>query len=102
MRTTRLGIVAALVAGAACTRPGESRALAELEVGQGALADAEVGVAGGLAAIRELGDHRLALWAQAPVLDIEIALRTTAGAPARVPHPHAADRPGGGALRGVP
>lgn len=69
----------ALSAVAACTRPGDSRALAELDVGMSALSDAAVRVAGGLAAVRELADHRLVLWAQAPVLEVELVVGSTAG-----------------------
>ena len=43
------------------------------------LASAIDEVAGGLAAIRELTDHRLELWAQSPVLQIELTVGTTAG-----------------------
>lgn len=67
------------LAAAGCTRPAESRALAELEVGSAELRDASVVVAGALAAIRDLSDHRLELWAQAPVLAIELVVGSTAG-----------------------
>ena len=67
-----------LAALAACTRPAEERALAELEVGHAAISDASVSVAGALAAVRELRDHRLELWGQAPVLDVELVLGSTA------------------------
>jgi 3',5'-cyclic-AMP phosphodiesterase len=72
--------LAALAAGAAaaCIRPGEDRARDELDVGVAALADADVAVAGGLAAVRALADHRLELWAQSPVLDIRLSLLDTA------------------------
>src|SRR5690606_21500795 len=53
---------------AACTRPGEDRAQAELDVGHAALADATVRIEGGLAQIRDFTDYRLELWSQAPVL----------------------------------
>ena len=62
----------------ACTRPGASRAEDELAIGQAALADSSVRVAGGLAAIRELADYELELWSQAPVLDIELEVGATA------------------------
>ena len=63
----------------ACTRPAEERAQAELSIGSAQIADATVTVAGGLAAVRELTDHRLELWASAPVLSIELQLGSTAG-----------------------
>ncbi len=59
----------------ACTRPGEERALAELSVGHAELSDARVTIEGGLGVIRELADHRLDVWANSPVLSIEIDLR---------------------------
>ena len=63
---------------AACTRPSDQRALDDLGVGTASLTDADVQIAGGLAAVRELADHRLELWAQAPVLDLRLELRDTA------------------------
>ena len=42
--------------------------------GNAALTDAQLRVADGLAAVRELTDHRIELWAQSPVLDIELVL----------------------------
>lgn len=78
-RTLRLAAAAwTACAAAACLRPGEQRALDELGVGAAAIADADVQIAGGLAAVRALGDHRLELWAQAPVLDLRLALLDTA------------------------
>ncbi|HSK02927.1 MAG TPA: metallophosphoesterase, partial [Kofleriaceae bacterium] len=65
-------------AAAACIRPGEERARDELDIGAAALADADVAVAGGLAAVRALADHRLELWAQSPVLEIRLSLLDTA------------------------
>jgi len=63
---------AALVIAAACTRPGEQRALAELEVGRAAGDGITVDVAGGLAEIRALGAGVIELWAQAPVLELTV------------------------------
>jgi Icc protein len=68
----------AACAAAACARPGEDRARDDLDVGAAALADADVQVAGGLAAVRALADHRLELWSQAPVLDLRLSLLDTA------------------------
>lgn len=70
--------IAVLVLAAACTRPSENRAEEELAIGHAALADSSVRVAGGLAAIRKLADFELELWSQAPVLDIELEVGTTA------------------------
>lgn len=67
-----------LLALTACTRPAEERALEELTIGHAAISDASVTVAGALAAVRDLTDHRLELWGQAPVLDVELALGSTA------------------------
>lgn len=58
----------------ACTRPSEDRAAEEFAVGIAEIADAKVTVAGGLAAVRELTDHRLVVWSNSPVLDIELVL----------------------------
>ena len=63
---------------AACTRPAEQRAEAELSVGSAAITDAEIRIDGGLAAIRELADGRVELWSSAPILDIELAVDSTA------------------------
>ena len=71
----RLLVIAAL---AACTRPADDRAEAELAVGNASLADATVRIEGGLAQIRDFTDHRLELWSQSPVLAIELALTSTA------------------------
>ncbi|NVB79896.1 MAG: metallophosphoesterase [Kofleriaceae bacterium] len=62
----------------ACTRPSEERAEAELTIGQASLADAFVEVEGGLAAVRELADHKLVLWSQAPDLRFTLDIRDTA------------------------
>jgi 3',5'-cyclic-AMP phosphodiesterase len=59
---------------AACTRPGEQRALAELDVGTAELRGATVRAAGGLAAIRELSSGRIDLWSQTPDLELAITL----------------------------
>ncbi|HEY5945561.1 MAG TPA: metallophosphoesterase [Kofleriaceae bacterium] len=64
---------------AACTRPADERAPLELSVGNAAIADASVEVAGGLAAVRELTDHKLELWANSPVLSINLVVGNTAG-----------------------
>jgi 3',5'-cyclic AMP phosphodiesterase CpdA len=76
IRTAALALGAC--AAAACIRPGEERARDELDIGAAAIADADVAVAGGLAAVRALADHRLELWAQAPVLDVRLTLLDTA------------------------
>lgn len=62
---------------AACTRPGEQRALAELDIGHASLDGVSVEVADGLAAIRTLDDRKLELWSGAPVLDITLVLDST-------------------------
>jgi hypothetical protein len=65
---------------AACTRPGEQRALAELDVGSAALGGVTVQAAGGLAAIRELSDGRIDLWSQTPDLALTVTVdQTSAG-----------------------
>lgn len=67
-----------LVALTACTRPSEERTEEELEIGQASLADVFVEVEGGLAAVRELTDHKLVLWSQAPDLRFTLDIRDTA------------------------
>ena len=73
--------VAGLVGATACTRPGEQRALAELDVGSAGLRGISVQATGGLAAIRELGDGKLELWSQTPDLELTITLDPTAAGP---------------------
>ncbi|MEO7096112.1 MAG: metallophosphoesterase [Polyangiales bacterium] len=62
---------------AACTRPGDDRPLVEETVGSASIADATVSVGDGLAAVRELSDHRIDLWATAPAITIDITLGST-------------------------
>lgn len=64
-----LSVVTAL---AACVRPGEDRARDELDVGHASVAGTAVEVAGGLAAVRELGDRAVALWCSAPVVELTL------------------------------
>ncbi|HSS00114.1 MAG TPA: hypothetical protein VLM79_23820, partial [Kofleriaceae bacterium] len=66
-----------LLALAACTRPGEQRALAELDVGGARLGGITVEAAGGLAAIRDLSDGRIDLWSQTPDLALTVTLDPT-------------------------
>lgn len=75
----RFALIAALAA--ACTRPGEQRALDDLSVGAAEITDASVAISEGLATVRALGDGSLELWTQSPVLELELSLdRTGAGA----------------------
>jgi hypothetical protein len=69
----------ALLVLAACTRPAEPRAHDEAPIGTASITDASVVVAGGLAAVRVLADHRLELWAQSPALSIQLTVGNTAG-----------------------
>ncbi|MGE0401425.1 MAG: metallophosphoesterase [Kofleriaceae bacterium] len=68
----------ALLVATACTRPSEDRAYMELEVGIAKITDASVVVAGGLAVVRDLTDHKLELWANAPDIRAELVLGDTA------------------------
>ena len=61
----RLALVLLAVA---CTRPGEERALQDLDVGRAELAGTRVEIADGLAAVRALADRRVELWASAPAI----------------------------------
>ena len=67
-----LAALAAVVLAAACTRPSESRAEAELAVGAAEADGTSVSIAGALAAVRGLADRRLELWSQAPALEIAL------------------------------
>jgi len=71
--------LALVLAVCACTRPGEQRAEAELSIGQAALADASIDIAGGLAAVRWFTDHRIEVWSQTPDLHFSLVLGNTAG-----------------------
>lgn len=66
-----------LVLLAACTRPGEDRPTTEDLVGSASITDAQVRVVDGLAAVRDLSDHRIELWATAPAIEIEVTLGST-------------------------
>jgi 3',5'-cyclic-AMP phosphodiesterase len=68
----------ALLAAAACTRPGDERALLEVSIGQAELADASLRVEGGLANVKHFTDYRVELWSQSPVLAIQLELGPTA------------------------
>ena len=69
-----------IVAIVGCTRPSENRALEELAVGQAERSGIAVRVEGGLAAIRDLADGRLELWAGAPAIALDLSLdASTAG-----------------------
>jgi 3',5'-cyclic AMP phosphodiesterase CpdA len=70
--------LATLLALAACTRPGEDRALRDQDIGRASAAGVDVEFAGGLAHERTLGPGELTLWAQAPVLDVTIDLAAAA------------------------
>jgi 3',5'-cyclic-AMP phosphodiesterase len=59
----------------ACSRPGEERANAELEIGTLRGSDGLVlEVAGGLARVEHAAAGELVLWAQAPVLDLALTV----------------------------
>jgi 3',5'-cyclic-AMP phosphodiesterase len=69
--TRRLFIAAAALA-AACTRPGEERAYAELDIGVLAAPELNVNVSGGLARVARSAAGELVLWAQAPMLSVDV------------------------------
>ncbi len=73
-----IACVLAAVAMLGCTRPSEGRAHSELDVGMAQITDASVVVTGGLAVVRELTDHKLELWANAPDIRVELELGDTA------------------------
>ena len=72
-------LVLAIAVLGACTRPAENRAESELAIGSAAITDASVAVGGGLAAVRDLTDHKLELWAGAPAITVELTVGSTAG-----------------------
>ena len=61
-----------LVALAACTRPGEDRALRDDDIGRASAEGITIDVADGLAHVRSLSAGAAELWAQAPVLDLTL------------------------------
>lgn len=74
-RAARALLLLALLGGAACSRPGEDRAYAELEIGHASLRDGlSVAVAGGLARVVHAGPGELRLWAQAPVFEVALTV----------------------------
>jgi len=75
--THAAGMIGLALVLAACTRPGEQRALAELEVGSASLPGITVQATGGLAAIRALGDGKIDVWSQTPDLELAVALDAT-------------------------
>lgn len=77
----RACLLPALLSLVACTRPAESRATQELDVGAAALTDATVTVVDGLAAIRTLIDRHVELWASAPAIDVIIECNATSAGP---------------------
>ncbi|MBK9036104.1 MAG: metallophosphoesterase [Myxococcales bacterium] len=77
-------IVGAALALAACTRPGEDRALADGQVGVATSAGVTVAVTDRLAAIRTLAPGQLELWASAPVLEVTIDVPVSAAGAWRV------------------
>lgn len=66
-----------LVLCAACTRVGDDRPLTEDLVGTASLTDATVTVVDGLAAVRDLSDRRIELWATAPAIAIDVTIGST-------------------------
>lgn len=71
----------ALVALSACTRLGEERALRDEDIGHATAHGITVDVADGLAHVRSLASGNLELWAQAPVLDLDVDVEPSAAGP---------------------
>jgi 3',5'-cyclic-AMP phosphodiesterase len=63
-------LAAALATG--CLRPAEDRAAADARIGQASAGGVRFAVADGLASVRAISDGELVLWAQAPVLRVEL------------------------------
>ncbi len=80
-----LSLTVLVVALGACSRPGEERAYAELEIGALAAPDGlAVTVAGGLARIARAAPGELVLWSQSPVIDFELSVPAAAAGPWRI------------------
>ncbi|MCA9679428.1 MAG: metallophosphoesterase, partial [Myxococcales bacterium] len=75
---TTVVVALALGGAAACTRPGEQRALDEDAVGVASSQGATVEVVDGLAAIRSLTPGHLELWGQAPALELDLTVDAAA------------------------
>ena len=71
-----------LLAGPACVRPADERALEDLEVGAAEASGVAVAVADGAAQIRRIEADAVDLWAQAPVLALTV--QAGAGAAERI------------------
>lgn len=73
------GALALLAGASACSRPGEERAYAELEIGHETQPDGlAVTVAGGLARIARAAPGELTLWSQAPALELSLTVPAAA------------------------
>lgn len=75
--TIVLGVALALAL--SCARPGEERAHAEADVGHAANGALRVDVDGGAAAVRELADGTLRLWASQPSFSAHLRTGARAG-----------------------
>jgi 3',5'-cyclic-AMP phosphodiesterase len=75
----RKSIVLGVAVALSCARPGEDRARAEADVGHAANGSVRVDVDGGTAAVRELGDGTLRLWASQPAFTAHLHTGARAG-----------------------
>ncbi len=65
-------LLCALALCAACVRPGEERAASDLEIGRAADDQIAIDIADGLGHVRELESREVRIWAQAPILTIDV------------------------------
>jgi hypothetical protein len=77
--------IVALLALAACVRPASERTQEDLEVGIGEGLGLSVEVENGAAAVREVGEAGLHLWAQAPALRMQMRARAGSFATTSLP-----------------
>jgi Icc protein len=78
-RTFVFGTAAVVAIAFSCARPAENRARAEADVGHAASGALRVDVDGGAAAVRELGDGTLRVWASVPSFTARLHTGARAG-----------------------
>ncbi len=74
MKTCWGSVVLCLTLLSGCLRPASERVELDRKVGQAEADGVSVNVSDGLAAVRSLSGERLVLWAQAPILEIEVSV----------------------------
>lgn len=82
-------VAASVIAGLvpSCLRPAEDRTARDEAVGHAAIPGLRVAVRDGLAAVRELEEGSVRLWASAPSIELELSFDEAAGAPEQAATP---------------